>query len=112
MREKKKITNLNSVSFKIIVKKRINITKMVTYRLFLTSLPLTRTATTIHGQDTTERILGLGNEAEAPSPCTTETKSDSIRRERGMTAGWLHCPSPRPAQQQANRSPLSLQFLQ
>lgn len=64
-----------------------------------------------HGQDTTERILEHGGEAKTP-PCTTEIKTDHIRRVRGMATGWPLCSSPRPVKKHVKKSPLSLRFLQ
>lgn len=62
------------------------------HRSFLT--PLKRRTKTIHGQDTTERILGPGGEAEAPL-CTAENKTDHTGKVRSATH-WPHGPSPRP----------------
>ena len=49
--------------------------------------------TTIHGQDTTKKILECRGETEAHPSCITETKTDCIRRVRGATTRWLHHPS-------------------
>ena len=46
------------------------------------------------------------------TPCTTETKTDHIRRVRGATPRWPHCPCPRLVKHHMERSPLSLWFLQ
>lgn len=45
-------------------------------------------------------------------PCTTETKTDFIRRVRVGAICWPHCPSPRPVQHHVERSPLHLWFVQ
>lgn len=63
------------------------------HRLSLTLCPLRRT-TSIQEQNTTERILEHGYEAEAPLHSrTTETKTDCIRRVREVAP---HCLFPMP----------------
>ena len=79
---------------------------------FLTSLSLTRRTTnnylrTRHHWETPKHR----GEAEAP-PCTSDTKTDRIRRIREVATHWSHCSSPKPAQHHVARSPLSLWFLQ
>lgn len=64
---------------------------------------------TIHGKDSTEKILEHRGRAKAP-PCTTENKKDCARNVRGTATCWWHCLSPRPVQHHAERSPLSLRF--
>lgn len=57
---------------------------------------------TIHGQETTERILYHGCEAEV-APAPPETK-DLTRRLGGAAVNWLDCPSPRPVHHNIEKS--------
>lgn len=77
-------------------------------RSFLTLL-LPQEQLTTHGQDTIESILECGGKAEAPL-CTSETKTDCLRRVREAATCWPRCPSPRPLQYHTKRSLLNLQL--
>ena len=66
--------------------------------------------TTVQEQDTTERVLEQGSEAESPL-CTSETKTACIRRVREVATLWPHCPSFRPVQYHEERSHLRLWLL-
>ena len=64
---------------------------------------------TMQGQDITERILEQESGAKIPTTSMV-TKTDCIRNVKIATC-WLHCHSPKLAQNHAEKSPPSLQFL-
>lgn len=64
--------------------------------------------TTIHGQDPTDGNLVLSSEARYI--CAPQDQTDCIQRIKGTSTYYPHCPSP--STHHAERSLLSLQFLQ
>lgn len=79
---------------------------------FLTLFSHASRLTTIHGQNTIERILEQKEKLNHISQYTTKTKTECIRKVKGVAICEQQSFSFRPVQHHTERSPLSLQLFQ